>query len=92
MTEFFRQEKTNRIEWPSRSPDINIMENVWSIMVSKIYLNNQYYRKEELINAINKAANEIEEKMIILGCPVQSEHYIFEFFSAHMWLIQAPHK
>ena len=41
------------------------MENVWSIVVSKIYSNNQYYRKEELINAINKAANEIEEKMIL---------------------------
>lgn len=34
----FRELSLQTIEWPARSPDLNIIENVWSIMVNYIYM------------------------------------------------------
>ena len=43
--------KTNK--WPARSPDLNPIENLWSILSSLVYANGKQYRtREELTQAI----------------------------------------
>ena len=59
---------TNNIEllnWPSYSPDLNIIENSWSVMNDLVYKNKQYHNKKELINAINDAAVKIDKNTTI---------------------------
>jgi hypothetical protein len=49
------------IEWPSKSPDLNPIENLWFIMKMKVYRNNkQYEHLSDLKNAIEIAWNEID--------------------------------
>ena len=35
--DFFRQSKINILDWPSYSPDMNIMENIWAYLSKEIY-------------------------------------------------------
>lgn len=50
------------MEWPSRSPDLNPIENVWSLLSSIVYDGKQYRNTRELRNAIEKAVNQINQK------------------------------
>lgn len=53
--------KIESIEWPSRSPDLNPIENLWSILKLKVYRNNkQYSSLHELEKAIKAAWREID--------------------------------
>uniref|UniRef100_A0A1I7X7B8 DDE_3 domain-containing protein n=1 Tax=Heterorhabditis bacteriophora TaxID=37862 RepID=A0A1I7X7B8_HETBA len=51
--------------WPSRSPDRNPMENLWAILVHRIYGDNyQFETDKDLQSAISKAWNEVDESVI----------------------------
>lgn len=47
------------MQWPSRSPDLNIIENVWAMLSSIVYDGKQYNSKESLWIAIQKATEKI---------------------------------
>ena len=48
------------MEWPPYSPDLNLIDNMWSIIKHKVYANGkQFSSKNELWNAIQSAANDI---------------------------------
>jgi transposase/YHS domain-containing protein len=47
------------ISWPAKSPDLNIIENVWNSMEKIVYDGKQYTSKEELWTAIQNAAEVI---------------------------------
>jgi hypothetical protein len=53
------------IVWPSLSPDLNPMENLWGILVKKVYYNGkQYDNVIDLENAINQSWEEIETEIL----------------------------
>ena len=62
---WFASKKINVLDWPACSPDLNPMENLWAIIVRRIYSNNKKYEsKEELKAAIRRAWTSIEPKII----------------------------
>lgn len=40
---WFEERNINVLEWPANSPDLNIIENVWSYLVRKVYENGRQY-------------------------------------------------
>lgn len=63
---FFKQRNIAVMEdWPSKSPDMNIIENLWSILARKVYAGSrQFHTKQELSEAIIDAWAEIDQTMI----------------------------
>lgn len=59
---------TNRIkklDWPSYSPDLNIIENVWAILSRRVYKNCvQYHTKEDLWIAVQREWDLISQSQI----------------------------
>lgn len=54
--EYFEGEHVRVMEWPARSPDLNPIENVWSILAGVVYANgHQYNTVGELEQAIRGA-------------------------------------
>lgn len=62
--EFFERKKIQLIEWPAKSPDLNIIENVWHMLANMVYENKQYSNKEELWESIKEAADVISYQKV----------------------------
>lgn len=55
VKDFIEERGVDILEWPSVSPDLNIIENVWSYLSRKVYAEgSQYNTRNELIFAINR--------------------------------------
>ena len=53
------------LEWPPNSPDLNPTENLWGILVRRVYHENkQYQTVQELKEAIVKAWQEVDQETI----------------------------
>lgn len=50
------------LEWPALSPDLNCIENVWSMLAQRVYDGPQFNSKEDLWNAIDAAVSEINSE------------------------------
>ena len=57
--EFFKIQDFELIDWPSKSPDINLMENIWKILSDLIYSNNQLKNKNDLRERLFQAVDHI---------------------------------
>lgn len=62
---WFSTKKIEVLKWPARSPDLNPVENIWGILVRRIYDNRkQYDTIDELKAAILKAWENIEPNIL----------------------------
>jgi hypothetical protein len=73
---WLRANVINVLSWPSRSPDINPIENVWGLMIKNMHRANiRPQNKPELINAIR---NEWPNLSFIIPRVVQIMSIIFQ--------------
>lgn len=63
--DFFRSKNVHLLEWPVRSPDLNIMENIWSMLVDIVYDKKQYENTTDLWEAIRAAADLISSEKVL---------------------------
>jgi transposase len=70
---WFKSNKIKVLDWPSLSPDMNPIENLWSSLVRRVYSNGKQYNSiEELKRAITKSWSELpitEIKNLINSMP-----------------------
>jgi len=53
------------LEWPAKSPDLNIIENLWGLLARKVYADGKQYNSiQELKLAIQQAWKEIPQETI----------------------------
>jgi predicted transcriptional regulator len=62
---WFREQQMQVLQWPARSPDLNIIENVWSMLSRMVYEGNkQYDNIQELKKAITRAWDNLPQEKI----------------------------
>uniref|UniRef100_A0A914VA76 Tc1-like transposase DDE domain-containing protein n=1 Tax=Plectus sambesii TaxID=2011161 RepID=A0A914VA76_9BILA len=65
MLDWFQTKGINLLEWPSRSPDLNPIENLWGIMVRRIYQDNREYQTvNQLKEAITEAWDSVSAELL----------------------------
>lgn len=65
------QENINLMTWPSRSPDLNPMENLWGILARQVYSNGrQFDNRASLVERIKNCWSELSNE--VLSSLVQS--------------------
>lgn len=63
--EWFRENEIDLLEWPACSPDLNPIENLWGIIVRRLYANNKKYDTlRELKTAIEEIWVNLEPEVL----------------------------
>jgi predicted transcriptional regulator len=68
-SEWLKSKKINVLSWPANSPDLNPMENLWALLVRKLYDNSRQFQnikdlKEKLVECWQMITNEDLKKLI----------------------------
>lgn len=61
---WLQEHNVSVLNWPSQSPDLNPIENLWEILNRRIRNNNKYSTKNELFSALMQAWREIPQDTI----------------------------
>ena len=59
VQEFMTSSHINVLQWPSKSPDLNIVANCWKIICDRVYDGKQYQKKDDLKAKIIDVINDI---------------------------------
>lgn len=75
---WFNMHNINVMDWPSLSPDLNPMENVWGHLARKVYANGrQYFSTKDLTTAIEQAWYELSPE-VMQNLVLSMENRVFE--------------
>lgn len=55
VKEFMKASNINVLEWPAKSPDLNIVEDIWKTLSDMVYDGPQFANKRDLIEKINES-------------------------------------
>jgi len=61
---FLASQRVNTIDWPSKSPDLNIMEDIWAQLCRLVYADGQFNSKAALIARIKLEGRKFDSKLI----------------------------
>ena len=67
--EWSKEKQITVLDWPAISPNLNLMENVWGIMVRRLYVNEKKYDtvaqlKSSILEIWKAIENEIRHNLI----------------------------
>ena len=62
VKEFLAENEINLLRWPSRSPDLSIIENVWRVMKCDVYENYEVKNFDNLSSRIQLAQVKINSR------------------------------
>ena len=79
--QWLKSKKVNILDWPSRSPDLNLMKNLWGLLIRKVYKNwTQFQTTSSLKVAITKAWEEItsEDRKVLVDIIEQRIFHVIQ--------------
>ena len=56
-TAFLRQRNVTTVDWPAKSPDLNLIENVWAVLANEVYRDGQFLSKANLESRIKNCCD-----------------------------------
>lgn len=65
VTDYIKTQRIQTLEWPAKSPDLNLIEHVWADLKNTIYKQgNEYNSENDLLDAIRDAWNDYDQSKI----------------------------
>ena len=62
VREWFESNNIETMLWPAKSPDLNVLENIWGLMTKKMYnINFKPENRDSLVNAIELLWDELSD-------------------------------
>jgi transposase len=79
--EWMEEKGIERLDWPAYSPDLNPIENLWGLLVQRVYANGRYFTNtDDLKKTIVFEWNNIE-KSILESLTLSMKNRMFEVMS-----------
>ena len=59
---FLKESNISVLDWPAKSPDLNIVEDCWKTISDLVYDGKQFNKKDELIKKIKEVIDDLNTK------------------------------
>ena len=80
--QWLAQRSIRTLRWPARSPDLNIIENVWGYMARKVYSHNRSFENVE----------ELKQKLVDVWTSIDPDYLFTLYRSMHSRLLNVIEK